>query len=629
MFIGNVIFLLLVLISFAGLYKIFEKTGRATWKAFIPFLNFYEWIKLLERPWWWVFLMIVPGVNILMYSVLTVITAQYFGKRKTMDLTLAAFFSFLYLVFLGFSKEEKWTGIEDIKNKKGGFMRTWLDPLIFAVIAATVIRTFFLEAFTIPTSSLEKSLMVGDFLFVNKFAYGAKIPQTPIAFPFAHHTLPFTKETKSYLEWMKLPYFRLPGYSDIKNYDIVVFNYPDGDTVLLKAQDRSYYNFMRQYAAEGIDTSFKHKPFTADILSQARTILINNEQQFGRLAARPSDKREHYVKRCVAIAGDKFEVRDGEIYINEKQLPTPENAQHNYIVKLANNYIDVKMLDKLDIYVDEAYMLNKDFAESNGVLQFSLSWSSMNNTPGKESYGRPYEEGNDSLVFNSIKTGDTSIYMLNLTKAKIEQIRALPGFESCVRKNEAKGKYDYSIFPHHPRYPWNNDNFGPFVMPKTGMTIPIDTSNICLYDRIIDVYDNNDLEVRNGKIFINGAETKTYTFKQDYYFMMGDNRHNSADSRSWGVVPFDHVVGKPVFVWLSMKDPEKNPISGKSWMSSLTKNSKDGKFRWERFFCFVSDKGLSRSYFIHFLVIVFVWWGTAKYLRKRREKKEVTNKEIK
>lgn len=624
MYIGNWIFLILVLISFAGLYKIFEKTGRATWKAFVPFLNFYEWIKLLERPWWWVFLMIVPGVNILMYSVLTVITAQYFGKRKGMDLTIAAFFSYFYLVFLGFSKEEKFVGIDDIKNRKGGFIKTWLDPLIFAVIAATVIRSFFLEAFTIPTSSLEKSLMVGDFLFVNKFAYGAKVPQTPLAFPFAHHTLPFTTETKSYLEWIKLPYMRLPGYSKIKNGDIVVFNYPDGDSVLVKAQDRSYYNFVRQYAAEGIDTGFRKKPFTKDVLSQARTLVLNNEQEYGALVARPSDKREHYVKRCVAIAGDKFEVRDGEIFINDKAVESPEHAQHNYFVKIVNGYFDTKALDRLDIYVDEAYRLDAEVVGADSTLQYRLYWLYMD--PEKKSFQRPFEEKDEKSYFNTIQKGDTSIYLLNLTKAKVEQIKAMQGVVSCIRKNDVKGDYKYDIFPHNPRYPWNNDNFGPYVMPKAGETVSIDTSNICLYDRVIDVYDNNDLEIKGGKIFINGAETKTYTFKQDYFFMMGDNRHNSADSRSWGVVPFDHVVGKPVFVWFSMKDPAKNPISGKGLMSSLTKNSKDGKFRWERFFCFVGDKGLSKSYFVHFLVIVTVWWGTAKFLKRRKAKKEAANK---
>ncbi|MGZ4067642.1 MAG: DUF5684 domain-containing protein, partial [Bacteroidia bacterium] len=207
------------------------KAGIPGWKAFVPFYNFYEWLKLIEKPKWWVALMIVPGVNIIMYGVLTFNLARYFGKRKGSDLFIASVFSFLYIPYLGFDEKAKLTGVADMNGKEIPFIKNWIDPLIFAVVAASVIRTFFLEAFTIPTSSLEKSLMVGDFLFVSKFSYGAKVPQTPLAFPFAHHTMSFTTGTKSYLEWIKLPHWRLPGLGKPKNNDIVVFNYPDGDTV--------------------------------------------------------------------------------------------------------------------------------------------------------------------------------------------------------------------------------------------------------------------------------------------------------------------------------------------------------------------------------------------------------------
>ena len=595
MYIGNWIFILLVLVSFAGLYKIFEKTGRATWKAFVPFLNFYEWIKLLERPWWWVFLMIVPGVNILMYSVLAVITAQYFGKRKTMDLTLAAFFSYLYIVFLGFSKEEKFVGIEDIKNRKGGFIKTWLDPLIFAVIAATVIRTFFLEAFTIPTSSLEKSLMVGDFLFVNKFAYGAKIPQTPIAFPFAHHTLPFTKETKSYLEWIQLPYWRLPGYSKIKNGDIVVFNYPDGDTVALKFQNTSYYGLIREVATSYANEDGNRSP-EAVYESYAREYIKSDPKRFGRIVARPKDKREHYVKRCVAIAGDKFEVIDGQVHINGVKQETPEHAQYNYRVSTNGMLFGGQKNNKLG----EACLTNEELLDKYDIYVMETNFYGVH--------------------------GDTAEYQLNMPADVAEKIKKLNGVISVTRENIPKGEADRRIFPHNKNYKWNNDNFGPLVIPKTGVTVKIDTLTIPLYKKILDTYDDgyHMVEVKGSQVYYDGTPIKEYTFKQDYYFMMGDNRHNSADSRYWGLVPFDHVVGKPVFVWFSMKDADKNPISGTNLVSSLTKNSKEGKFRWERFFTFVGDKGLSRSYFVHFLVIVAAWWGIAKFLKRRKAKKAVT-----
>ena len=598
MYIGNWIFLAFTLISFVGLYKIFEKTGRTTWKAWVPFLNYYEWLKLIERPWWWVFLMIVPGVNILMYCVLSFITAQYFGKRKAMDLTLAAFLPFFYPIYLGFSTGEKFKGIDDIKNLKGGFIKTWLDPLIFAIIAASIIRTFFLEAFTIPTSSLEKSLMVGDFLFVNKFAYGAKTPQTPLAFPLAHHTMPLINK-KSYLEWIRLPYYRLPGYSKIQNGDIVVFNYPDGDTVALNYQNFSYYQLIREIAREqkqmyAGDSALLAKINDKELYNSARQYVWTNPQQFGEIVARPKDKREHYVKRCVAIAGDKLEIKDGEIYINNVKQPFPENAQHHYFVKtkgflfgneIANNgevtLSNEKLLDRYDIYVTE---------------------------------GNIYAESNDTVV-----------YELNMPAKVATEIKQLPEVISVERKIEPKNQRDERIFPHNKNFAWNNDNFGPFVLPKAGATVSIDTTNIALYLKIMNTYDgNHDVEIKSDKVYYDGSPITSYTFKQDYYWMMGDNRHNSADSRSWGVVPFDHVVGTPVFVWFSMKDPKNNPVSGEGYLSSLVKNSKEGKYRWERFFCFVDKEGLSKSYFLHFLISGIAVWAFFKF-RKRKKLKEETN----
>jgi len=530
--------------------------------------------------------MIVPGVNILMYSVLAVITAQYFGKRKGMDLTIAAFFSYLYIVFLGFS-DEKFVGIEDLKKRTGGFIKTWLDPLVFAIIAASVIRTFFLEAFTIPTSSLEKSLMVGDFLFVNKFAYGAKIPQTPLSFPFAHHTIPIINK-KSYLEWIKLPYYRLPGYSTIKNGDIVVFNYPDGDTVALNFQDRSYYQICRDAGVSSLYNNPNQKVFKG--YNEERAPVY---EPVGEVVARPKDKREHYVKRCVAIAGDKLEIKDGQLYINNSIQETPINAQHFYTAKAVGNVLDEKWFDSWDLNIDES-------------------------APIKVIAGKV----TDST--GMVPTIDTIVYQLNLTEAKAQELKRDPYFISLEKTVFKKGEYDPRIFPHDPKFAWNNDNFGPFTLPKEGATVKIDTSNISLYMKILNTYDDGDhiVEVKGDKVFYDGTQITSYTFKQDYYWMMGDNRHNSADSRSWGVVPFDHVVGKPVFVWFSMKDPAKNPVSGKGLLSSLFKNSKEGKYRWERFFCFVGDDGLSKSYFIHFLVIVAGWWGIAKYLKKRKAKKE-------
>lgn len=586
MYIGNLIFLILVLLSWIGLYKCFQKANIPAWKALVPIYNYYEAFKLVEKPRWWFLLMIVPGVNILMYGVLGFNLARYFGKRKSSDLVLASFVPYLYIIYLGFDSNSTFKGVEDLKGKETPFIKNWIDPLLFAVIAASVIRTFFLEAFTIPTSSLEKSLLVGDFLFVSKFSYGAKVPQTPLAFPFAHHTMPFTTGTKSYLEWIKLPYFRLPGLGTPKNNDIVVFNYPDGDTVAVGAQNRSYYDLERTYGYASM-----HNP---NFIPEGNTVPV------GEIIARPVDKREFYVKRCVAIAGDKLQIKDAELYINDKKVTMPKHAQHFYTViakgQISDNIISCYFgsydftnhttsinntaLDKLDIYVDESGLAD-------------------------------------------IKEDSTMVFRFNMPVDVMQKIRNSPGVISVVIKNDSIGKYDEHIFPHNPHYPWNNDNFGPLTLPKKGATVKVDTSNICLYNRVIQVYDDNKLEIKNGKIFINDKETDTYTFKQDYYFMMGDNRHNSADSRSWGLVPFDHVVGKPLFIWFSMKDVAKNPMSGKGVVSSLFKNSKEGKYRWERFFTYVTDDGISKSYFMYFVGIVVLWVSYSQY-RKRKDKKVTT-----
>ena len=565
---GNIIFLILVLISFVGLYKIFEKAGLPAWKALIPIYNFWILGTIINRPKWWGLIMIVPGVNLIMYGVYGFHLARAFKKRMNNDLIMASFMPYLYFAYLGFNKDIKFFGVTDIKSESS-FIKNWADPIIFAVVAASIIRGFFFEAFTIPTSSLEKSLMVGDFLFVNKVCYGAKVPQTPIAFPFAHHTLPFTTGTQSYLEWIKLPYMRLPGYSKPKNGEIIVFNYPDGDTVTIGTQQyTSYYEMVRQYGYQNMN----NPNFTVELGGMS----VRNGKKVGR----PIDKREHYVKRCVGIAGDKLEIKDGELFINDKKQAMPEHAQHFYEVKIATRLlnIDENFLDKHDIYVTEA-----------GI---------------KENIGE-----------------DTTIYLFNMPANVAEDIKNTPNVISVKKRIDPKGEYSQSIFPHNPSYPWNNDNFGPITLPSKGMTVKIDTGNICLYEKMLSTYDDgiHQITTSGAHVLYDGKPITSYTFKQGYYWMMGDNRHNSADSRSWGVVPFDHIVGRPVFVWLSIKDPKNNPVSGKSILGSLAKNSKEGKFRWDRFMCYVGENGLV-SWKIPVAILVLLGFGYNFWSKKRKAK---------
>ena len=559
-------YLLLILFSITtviGLWKLFSLAGEQGWKALVPLYNFIIWLKLIKKPWWWLFLIITPGVNFLMFGIMSLLLAKAFNKRSFQEKAFAFIAGFIYLPYIAFQKDTKYVGPEDTSTLKPSIAREWTEAIVFAVVAATVIRTFFFEAFTIPTSSLEKSMMVGDYLFVSKVSFGAKIPNTPLSFPFAHHTLPFTENTKSYLEWFELPYFRLPGFASVKNNDIVVFNYPDGDTVALNAQDQSYYQLCREFGWANVNNPDAINPYSG--------------RSFGRIVARPPDKRENYVKRCVAIAGDTLTIKDQKLFLNSKPAYVAETMQYTYKVRTDGTNFSPKLIEKFDIT-------------------------------------DPIRTDQDSLGI---------IFMVNLPNNKVAEFKGLSIVKSVEPVIEPIGEYNARIFPHIPAYKWNNDNFGPLYIPKKGTTINIDVTNIVLYDRIIGIYEGNDLEIKGDKVFINGQEAKTYTFKMDYYFMMGDNRHNSADSRYWGMVPEDHVVGKPVFIWMSIKEDNKN-INNRQ-QSGFIKKLKTSLFgdtsRRARFFTFVTKDGLSRSYLIHFIVIV-IGIVVFSYYRNKRETKK-------
>ena len=463
--------------SAAGLWRIFEKAGYPGWMAIIPFYNFYIWLKVIHKPMWWYIFIIFPYINVFTLLLMVVETLKCFKKDGLGEQALGVLFPFFFLPYLGFAPHEKYTHPSELPEVKKSAAREWADALIFAVIAATIIRTFFIEAYTIPTSSMEKSLLVGDYLFVSKLSYGPKIPNTPIAFPFAHHTLPLTQYTKSYVEWIKLPYYRFPGLREIKNNDVVVFNYPDGDTVALQMQNRSYYALVREAGRE-----FVHRNYD--------------------VVARPVDKRENYIKRCVGIPGDTIRFADGTIFINGEVLEFPENAQFNYQVVTDGSPLTSRILDRYDI--------------------------------------------------TDVHQRSATDYLMALTDDKAE---ALSEMRNIVRVRKMMKPDDYHeshIFPFDKNYPWNEDNFGPLYIPKKGTTIDINPVNIVLWERIIDVYEGNDLKVEDNQVYINGEPADSYTFQLDYYWLVGDNRHNSADSRYWGFVPEDHIVGRAMFVWLSL-----------------------------------------------------------------------------
>ena len=369
----------------------------------------------------------------------------------------------------------------------------WIDAIIFAVIAASFIRLFFFEAYVIPTSSMEKSMLVGDYLFVSKVAYGPKLPNTPISFPFVHQSMPLTNyKVNSYVEWIERPYKRLAGLTKVKNNDVVVFNFPEGDTVVINFPSQNYYEYCRAYG---------------------RDRVLSDTKTFGKIYTRPVDKKENYIKRCIGIPGDSILIVDGQVYVNGKKQVDHAGRQYNYIVTTDGSLLNPRVLDKLGLAKEDREM---------------------------------YSGGR---------------YVFPLTNEMVKELKSLKNVISVNKIIAPKGNADINIFPHSADYDWNVDNFGPLYIPKKGATVDLTLKNLPIYRRIIDVYEDNDLAVKDSIILINGEPASTYTFKMDYYWMMGDNRHKSADSRYWGFVPEDHVVGKAAIIWMSLNKDKRFPAN--------------------------------------------------------------------
>jgi signal peptidase I len=485
---GIILFIVGTIGWHVGMYGMFKKAGLEPWKALVPFYNTWLIVEKCEikKAWFWLQLIPIAGQFITIW--ITIIWVMHFKKVNLLAHTLTVFLPFVYFPYLGFAEKEKWYGKEPLKHYHKPVSREWIDAGVFAIVAATMIRSFVFEAYVIPTGSMEKTLRINDFLFVNKVAYGPRIPQTPLAFPFVHNFLPFSQTAPSYLKWIQIDYKRLPGYTPIKRNDVVVFNFPAGDTIINEIGYGSavpYYDVLREV----------YKGNREALMSQ-HEILVH-----------PMDKTDNYIKRCVAIAGETIAIKDGLLYVNGTASQPYKDAQTDYIVKTnGKGFTEDYLKDELNLWLKD----------------------------------------DDNLEFSKISD---SLYTFFMRAEDAEKVKKLPFVTSIVRQPLKMSTYPYDTFHN-----WNTDNFGPLWIPKKGASITLQPSNIELYKRAIENYEGNKFEIVNDKYIINGKETTTYTFKYDYYWMMGDNRHRSQDSRYWGFVPETHVVGKASFIWFSWEN---------------------------------------------------------------------------
>ena len=534
---GLLLFILAVqLIHFGGTWKLYQKAGRQAWEAAIPVYNAVILMKIVKRPWWYTILLFVPIVNLIMFPVVWVETLRSFGRNSNLDTFLGIATLGFYIYYINYATDATYDPERNLNPRT--VAGEWVSSILFAVVAATLVHTYIMQPFTIPTSSLEKTLLVGDFLFVSKFHYGARTPMTPIAWPMAHDTLPLVK-TKSYSPQLKSPYTRLPGFQKIKRNEIVVFNWPVDTVNVVSAP----------HLEDGL---FHYKPI---------------------------DKKTNYVKRCVGLPGDSISVRNGYVFVNGEQNVLPDRAK----LQFAYNVVTKQTLsEQQEDFVRKRY----------DITDFILT-----------------QRANPAQ-------GIPAVYYAQITDPALERFKNFDQILQIipVRDNEvmSEGYWDRDVFPYQPEQAWNNNYFGPLYIPQEGATVEITPETIHYYKRIIEVYEgyemgfDNKIRITKDQVFLNEKPLTEYTFLQDYYWMMGDNRFNSEDSRTWGYVPFNHVVGKPVFVWMSLDSKAKGLAN---------------KFRWDRFFTTVHGSGEPVSYLKPFLALLAAWF-IFSFIRKRRKQKK-------
>jgi signal peptidase I len=484
--------ILLVFLPSFGLTKLFAKAGEQSWKAWVPFYNTWVMQDLAKRPKHWVFWQFIPVVGWFITPGIFIEFTKVFGKFSLGHHTAAALLAPFYFPWLAAQKDTKFVGADAAKHHKKPVWREWFDAAIFAIVAATLIRTFIFEAYVIPSGSMEKTLLVKDFLFVSKLSYGPRIPNTPLSVPFVHNYLPVTNG-KSYSTAIQLSYKRWFG-SMPKRGDVVVFNFPAGDTVIHAEgyeSARPYYDIKRN-AMEG---------------SREDQMILSDPENYP-IVVHPVDKTDNYIKRCVGVAGETIEIKNDEVYIDGVKQPLPPHSEMYYRATV------------------NAASLDQD------VMQ--------------DDYNLDIDKGDYSL------TGKPGEYMMLLTasaKEKMQKNGLIKTIEPAVDLPGGESVFPYDTVAIHRS--WTRDNFGPVWIPKKGAALKLTAANYSVYERSIRVYEKNEFYAKDGKFFLNGKEVTDYTFKMDYFWMMGDNRQGSQDSRYWGFVPEDRIVGKAWMIWFS------------------------------------------------------------------------------
>ncbi|WP_339884511.1 signal peptidase I [Polaribacter vadi] len=556
-----IFFLVIQVIHFSGTWKLYVKAGRKAWEAAVPIYNGIVLMQIINRPKWWIILLFIPVVNLLMFPVIWIETIRTFGFYKKLDSFLVIVTLGLYIFYINYATDATYNADRSLKPRSE--LGEWISSIAFAIIAATLVHTYFMQPFTIPSSSLEKSLLIGDYLFVSKFHYGARVPSTVIAAPMVHDSLPFTG-TASYLKRPQLPYTRLPGFQKIKNNEIVCFNWP-ADTLATMWGDVS-----------------------------------------GKFTYKPVDKKTNYVKRAVGIAGDSIEMKDGYFYINGKKNELPYRAKLQF-------YYTYESKQPISANTYPKFLIDKGRTGVYKIL--SEYWNDERVQDAIKLNGSLSKIGEDSL-YTEVAGGINPDFAqkfkmlnvenkinINMTAEEVEKLKKHPLTVSVKKINHAP---DNAIFPHIESNKWSQDNFGPLYIPKAGATVKLDKNSLPFYEQIIKNYENNDLVVNGNDIFINGEKTDSYTFNQDYFYLVGDNRHNSLDGRYWGYVPFDHVLGKPVMIWFSW---DADAASFGEKLKSI---------RWDRMFTTVHGDGepVSYRYLVFALIALYIAWSFYKGKKK-------------